>query len=201
MKKLLLLFTITLFFVITGCSHKYIPGITKNFYEVINESEVINENKKTTLFINSITLSDQKDLSEDYRNRLINELKSFYVFNDVLYNVSKQNISDYIALDIIITEELDLHYRANYVKGFLTGALFFLPAPLIGFGYDYEVEITYIFSKNNLKKQITTKSKRRLSKKLFSKEPIADLISFSNSDMRHQLKNQIRSNIDFFKKQ
>ena len=74
MKKLLLLFTITLFFVITGCSHKYIPGITKNFYEVINESEVINENKKTTLFINSITLSDQKDLSEIYQELSYDEL-------------------------------------------------------------------------------------------------------------------------------
>ena len=196
MKKIL--FTLITFSLLTSCgSHKYIPEITNKAESKIE----INEHQKLSLFINSITLTSQSDLSESYRNRLISDLKSFYVFNDVMYNVSKQNMSDYISLDIIINEKTDFHQAGNLYKAYFTGFFLWLPAPFMKFGYDYGVEITYNFSKNNLKKQIITKSERRLSKKLNSKQTEADLIASVNSDVKNQLKDEIRSNLDFFIKQ
>ena len=195
MKKIL--FTLIIFSLLTSCgSHKYIPEITNK----VDSKIEINEEQKLSLFINSITGVSATLIGENYQSRLINEIKSFYVFNDVVHNVSKQDMSDYISLDIIINEKYDVHSVGNLWKAYITGFFLYLPAPFMKFGYDYEVEITYNFSKNNLKKQIITKSKRRLSKKLNSKKTMADLITSVNIDVKYQLKDEIKSNLDFFKK-
>lgn len=152
------------------------------------------------LFINSIKLESGENLNATFQNYLINELKSINVFKEVIMNGSKQNLNNYISVDIICAEEIDLNEKSNYRKAYLIGATLFGSTAFTNLKYDYGLNIRYDFNKKRDKLTILTESSRSLSKKYFSKQTPNDLIETVRNDLENQLLQQIESNLTFFKR-
>ena len=180
-----------------GCSsYKYVP-IIKNHEKI---THYIDEEKKMSLFINSIQTVTGDGVNETYQDKLINSLSATRVFDEVIFNASKKHLEEFISVDINIDEELDFHANANYLKHFFMGFTLFASAPFVNYNYDYKGNIEYIFHKRNQSLKVICESERSLSKKIFSKEKPARLVTTAYLDTQNQLYEKIQSNLDFFSK-
>ena len=192
MKNILLL--VILFSLFSCGSHKYLPGV--NDYNPKNLE--ISKKQKKSLFISSLKLESGEDLSATFQNYLFNSLKSLNIFDEVIMFGSKQNLKNYISVDILITEEIDLHQKSNFRKAYLIGSTLFGSSSFTNFKYDYELKIIYDFNNADASLDITTESNRTLSKKYFSKETPDNLIETVRDDIEYQLIQQIESHLNFF---
>ena len=183
-------------FLMSCSSYKYVP-IVKNHEKITHN---IDEEKKISLFINSIQLESGEGLNATFQNKLINSLKATRVFDEVIFNASKKHLEEFISVDITIDEEIDLHEKANYRKAYLIGFTLFSSTPFTNFKYDYGLNIEYNFKKRNQSKKVICKSERTLSKKYFSKEQPDQLLINVYRDTQNQLNEKIQSNLDFFSK-
>ena len=183
-------------FLMSCTSYKYVPNV-KNHEKITHN---IDEEKKISLFINSIHLESGESLNATFQNKLINSLKTTRVFDEVIFNASKKHLDEFISVDITIDEEIDLHENANYRKAYLAGLTLFASTPFTNLKYDYGLNIEYNFKKRNQSKKVICKSERILSKKYFSKEKPDQLLTTVYRDTQNQLNEKIQSNLDFFSK-
>ena len=188
MKNIFLLI-ITLCLISCG-SHKYFPQVNEHNTKTIK----ISNNQKMSLFINSIKLESGENINATFQNYLINELKSINVFEEVIMYGSKQNLKNYISVDILCEEEIDLNEKSNFRKAYFIGATLFGSTAFTNLKYDYGLNIRYDFNKNGTDLTISTESSRSLSKKYFSKETPDDLIETVRNYLENQLIQQIESN-------
>lgn len=177
-------------------SHKYFPEVNQHS---LNTIEISND-QKNSLFINSIKLESGENIDATFQNYLINTLKSTNAFDEVIMYGSKQNLKNYISVDIMCAEEIDLHPKSNYRKAYFIGATLFGIVSFTNFKYDYELNIVYDFNKEGTALNVTTESSRSLSKKYFSKEKPDNLVETVRDDLEAQLIRQIQSNKNFFKR-
>ena len=135
-------------------SHKYFPQVNEHNTKTIK----ISNNQKMSLFINSIKLESGENINATFQNYLINELKSINVFEEVIMYGSKQNLKNYIGVDILCEEEIDLNEKSNFRKAYFIGATLFGSTAFTNLKYDYGLNIRYDFNKKGTDLTISTES-------------------------------------------
>jgi hypothetical protein len=197
MKKLLHLILLAS---IIGCgTHKYNAVYSPS--PLSFNSTRIDESDKLSLFVNSIT-GYNKDgaisLNDSFTTRLINELRAFRIFEQVLYNSNVGSVENPITVDIKITEEYNNKYAENYFKGFFIGLSGFLITPFVNLKSDYSLEYVLTFYRGDDERVITTKCSKEKLMKLFSDEDDDSMISKVRAELNKDLESQLRSELSFY---
>jgi len=198
MKKILqLLIIISL----ASCgTHKYTNVYSPNSPEVYKTE--IPAGEKSSLIINSIIGYDGEggliQIQESFSGTLFNEIREFKIFEQVLYNTNVSGINNPINVDVKIVEDYDNRYLANLWKAALIGFSLFTITPFININSDYSLEYEFTFHKGEEVRVITTKCSKEVSRKLFSDESDADMITKVKLELNKDIENKIRADLDFF---